>query len=480
MAYIGGAPSFDPYTRYQEYIQRGLHPRDAKERVDLDIERDQAYRQGAYSYTSIDFASVDIDPDPFGAQQQQDPGISSKLAKLSQLAQNINQQKPEPMRHKFDRGDRVVLIRKLNSNCPSGAMAPVWGYKDEYIAGAVTRCDNGRQGWEVVYVDWDNGAEAGYRCEWAEIILLDDAPASKSKKVILDTSKLDPLIIDHEKKQSIISVLKQHQNQDKLFKEWGLGEVLEYGKGMTFLFYGPPGTGKTWAAHCIAKAIGKELLTIGPAEIQTSEPGGANRAIQKAFAEIKKGKKILFLDECDSLITDRKGLGMIMGGEVNTLLTEIEKCESVCILATNKIDTLDEALERRISLLVEFPAPGYEQRKDIWKKLLPSKMPLGGGVDLDELGQYNLTGGQIKNVILNAARKAISDEQECVEHGNFIQAIQTIQKSTGLMGKQPNYHQTIGVRTGAGVHVDKELEKIVADDYDVDVDVTKEDKVKTN
>lgn len=261
---------------------------------------------------------------------------------------------------------------------------------------------------------------------------------------IFDLKKLEALVIADDTKNEIMAVLKQHKNSKKLFDEWGLGEVIEYGKGMGFMFYGPPGTGKTWAATCIAKALGKELLVIGAAEIQTSEPGGANRNIQNAFKTAKEQDKILFMDECDSLITNRSDVGMILGSEINTLLTEIEKSEGVTILATNRIDTLDPALERRISLIVEFPEPDFKQRESIWSKMLPKKMPLGDDVTPTKLAEYKLTGGQIKNVVLQAARLALGEEAKKVEGHHFHSAVERINKSKALMGSRSRYIQYHG------------------------------------
>lgn len=283
-------------------------------------------------------------------------------------------------------------------------------------------------------------------------------PATPPKPIEVDLTHLEPLIIKEESKKQIMSVLKQHNHQKKIFEEWGLGEVLDYGKGMTLLFYGSPGTGKTRAAGCIAKACGTTLLTIGAAEIQTSEPGGANRNIQEAFANAKKEKKVLFLDECDSLITNRKEVGMVLGSEINTLLTEIERFEGVCILATNMIEHLDEALERRISLIVEFPKPDYTDRVQIWETLIPKKMPLDEKFKIKDIAAYALTGGQIKNAILSAARFAASEEQKTVTHEHFEGAIKTMLKSTGLMGKERR--QTVHMDVERGAAGDKKREKI--------------------
>ena len=264
----------------------------------------------------------------------------------------------------------------------------------------------------------------------------DEIKKTSKKKEPINFKPLDKLVIDEKVKNEIISVLKQQDNAIKIFEEWGLGELIEYGKGMTFMFHGKPGTGKTYAAQLIAKCFGQELLILGAAEIQTSEPGGANRNIQNAFKTAKQGKgKVLFLDECDSLITSRQNVGMIIGSEINTLLTEIERFEGVCILATNRIGFMDEALHRRISLIVEFPEPNFDARLMIWNKLLPPKMPLEKKVKVETLAEYKLTGGLIKNVILQAARLACANESLKVGLTDFETAIARTLTTKNLMGK---------------------------------------------
>ncbi len=132
---------------------------------------------------------------------------------------------------------------------------------------------------------------------------------------------------------------------------------------------------------------------------------------------------------------------MVLGGEINTLLTEIEKFEGVCILATNRIETLDEALERRISLIVEFPEPTHPQRQQIWKKLIPKKMPLEKDVVVEKLADHKLTGGQIKNAVLQAARLALATDAKTVTLAHFESAVARIQKSKSLMGTASRYRQ---------------------------------------
>lgn len=336
---------------------------------------------------------------------------------------------------KIEVGDRVALIKIIDPNrVASGDLRanPVWGTDGNYIAGVVIQMN-----YDAMHIKWDIGYENLYYRGGAEIVHIDDAKKKSSwgKQKGIDTTHLDRLIIKDEAKADILAVLKQHQHAAKLFEEWGLGDVIEYGRGMILMFYGGPGTGKTWGAVLIAKSLGTELITVSAGDIQSSEPGGANRAISEAFDQAKKTGKVLFLDECDSLITVRSEVGMILSSEINTLLTEIEKFDGVCILATNRIGMMDEALERRIALMVEFPEPDFESRKKIWEKMLPEKMPRHKSITAEKLAEHKLTGGQIKNVLIQAARLALAEEAKEVGVDHFDHAIKRLQASKSLMGK---------------------------------------------
>jgi SpoVK/Ycf46/Vps4 family AAA+-type ATPase len=233
------------------------------------------------------------------------------------------------------------------------------------------------------------------------------------------------VIISENKKQEILSAISQAKHHDKIFEEWGFKDVFEKGTAITLLFWGIPGTGKTLTAQAIADHLGSKLKTYSTAEIETSEPGGAERNIKEIFARNKpKGKKksVILFDECDSLLMDRNEVGAILGAQVNTLLTEIEKFDGILIFTTNRLGKLDPALERRISAKIEFEFPNEEQRLAIWKRMIPGKAPIHDDVDWISLSKFRLAGGHIKNAVLNAARSAAYAELEHIKMEHFVSA----------------------------------------------------------
>src|SRR5260370_31533844 len=64
---------------------------------------------------------------------------------------------------------------------------------------------------------------------------------------------------------------------------------------------------------------------------------------------------------------------------------------------------VDTAFMRRLRFIVNFPFPGPSERKLIWQKVFPLNTPLNEGLDYDRLARFNLTGGSIHNIALNAA-----------------------------------------------------------------------------
>ncbi len=207
--------------------------------------------------------------------------------------------------------------------------------------------------------------------------------------------------------ESITDVIAQIKGHKLIFEKWGFGKTINYGTGTTMLFYGPPGTGKTLTALAIAGELGKEIGIVRYENLQDYLVGMTEKNIARVFEEAEERKCILLFDEADALFSERSFRNMKYDNrEVNILLQHIEKFNGVLILTTNFAPILDWALERRISIKVRFTPPSFPERVEIFKKLIPPSAPVEE-IDIEKLAQYELTGGQIKNVLLNAARRAV-------------------------------------------------------------------------
>lgn len=159
-------------------------------------------------------------------------------------------------------------------------------------------------------------------------------------------------------------------------------------------------------ANAIAARLKKKLLLINFPGLGNENAAGIIKLI---FRESKIHDAILFFDECEAMFMSRdKG-----NFGVNTVLTELEKFEGLCILATNRAHELDEAMYRRITLAVDFKKPDHLLREKIWKSLHPPLIPLSNDVNLKELAlKFELTGGFIKNCWIMALSFAVSRDEK--------------------------------------------------------------------
>lgn len=234
----------------------------------------------------------------------------------------------------------------------------------------------------------------------------------------------DTVILPAEIKEQIMATLAQKDNTNKIMVEWGFADVLEKGVGLTMLFDGPPGTGKTLAAEAIATHLGKELKILNTGNLESKWVGECEQLITSAFEEAKAKDQVLLFDEAESMLHDRDRVTFWARGQINHLLTTLERHEGVVIFTTNRVQDLDRALERRISLKLTFPFPDQKARALIWRRMIPSKCPLANDVNLEELAVVELAGGDIKNVVMNAVRDAVYHKatELCLAH--FLRAIE--------------------------------------------------------
>ena len=82
----------------------------------------------------------------------------------------------------------------------------------------------------------------------------------------------------------------------------------------------------------------------------------------------------------------------------------MENLEGILIATTNLTDNLDPAFERRFLFKIKFENPTVEAKKAIWK----NKLPWLSSENTRQLAvTYNLSGGEIDNIVRKAEMKEI-------------------------------------------------------------------------
>jgi SpoVK/Ycf46/Vps4 family AAA+-type ATPase len=254
----------------------------------------------------------------------------------------------------------------------------------------------------------------------------------------------DDVILSPVTRRALEIALAQVTQHDLIFEGWGLGERHSTGLGLAFNFAGPPGTGKTICAEAIAQSLGRQLLVVRYAELESMWMGETSKNVSAIFRTAREEQAVLFFDEADAIATRRStsvdsGAQRESNSVVNVLLQELERYTGVVIFATNLAANFDPAFERRIRTHVLFELPGETERVRIWKvQLHPYRTPLATDVDFNALAHhYEVSGGDIQNAVLKAALAAaaepIPDSLKKIHQRHFQAGIEEVMASKRVM-----------------------------------------------
>jgi SpoVK/Ycf46/Vps4 family AAA+-type ATPase len=256
-------------------------------------------------------------------------------------------------------------------------------------------------------------------------------------ETIAPSRTFEDVILPPATRRALHSALAQVTQHDLIFKNWGLGERHSSGLGLAFNFAGPPGTGKTICAEAIAHSLGRPLLVVRYAELESMWMGETAKNVAGIFRTAREERAVLFFDEADAIATRRStmvdsGSQRESNSVVNVLLQELERYTGVVIFATNLAANFDPAFERRIRTHVLFELPGEAERERIWQvQLHPSRTPLAPDVDFNALARdYEVSGGDIQNAVLKAALAAaaepIPDPSKKIHQQHFQAAMEQV------------------------------------------------------
>lgn len=227
----------------------------------------------------------------------------------------------------------------------------------------------------------------------------------------------EDIVLPDDQLAMLGEIVNTVRGQALVLGEWGVGQKLASNSGITILFAGPPGTGKTMAAEVMAAELGLDLYKIDLSTIVSKYIGETEKNLERIFQEAEHSSAILFFDEADALFGKRSEVrdshDRYANIEISYLLQRMEAYDGVTILATNLRANLDEAFTRRLQFAVDFPFPEEEYRLRIWRTLFPPDVPRASNLDLELMAQrFKLAGGNIRNIIVNAAYLAAADGGE--------------------------------------------------------------------
>ena len=242
---------------------------------------------------------------------------------------------------------------------------------------------------------------------------------------------LEEIILPQSVKDQILDAATYAENSYRVFELWGFKRTHKFSRRIGVNLYGAPGTGKTMAAHAIAKKLGRKILIVNYADIESKFVGETPKNIRKAFNAARESNSILFFDEADAILSKRvtnmtQAVDVSVNQTRSVMLMLMNEYQDFIIFATNFIENFDPAFMRRISMHIKFDLPDEECRKKIWQMYIPEELP--HDLDVDELAKKydGLSGSDISTAILNAAFKAARMNLTMLEKKIVFEAVENI------------------------------------------------------
>lgn len=193
------------------------------------------------------------------------------------------------------------------------------------------------------------------------------------------------------------------------------------------ILYGPPGTGKTLMAKALAAEADVPFFAVNGSDfVQIYVGVGAGR-IRDLFKKAReKEKAVIFIDEIDAI--GKKRSSRADGGSderdqtLNALLSEMsgfkENHGIIVLAATNRLDTLDEALLRpgRFDRHIEIGLPDVKARYKILNLYVKNK-PMASDIDMNKIAHMTVyfSGAKLENMVNEAAILAAREKSTCIK-----------------------------------------------------------------
>jgi len=238
--------------------------------------------------------------------------------------------------------------------------------------------------------------------------------------------KWSDLILNGALNNQIDELVHWIENQNYLMNELDLLSKIK--PGYKVLFHGPPGTGKTLTATLLGKRTQREVYRIDLSAIVSKFIGETEKNLSKVFDMAKNKSWILFFDEADALFGKRTTTGSsndkYANQEVSYLLQRIESFGGTVILASNFKANIDTAFLRRFQSVIYFPKPNEQERLRLWENAFPKSIKIDQDISFQEIAEkYEVTGGNIINVIRYCALQLVMAKKEEVELKDVLNGI---------------------------------------------------------
>ena len=216
----------------------------------------------------------------------------------------------------------------------------------------------------------------------------------------------EALVVSPALRIALAALCSRCERRDGLADPLGPAARTRYRPGVRALLVGPSGTGKTLAVGWLASRLGLPLYRVDLAAVASKYIGETEKNLAQLFARAEQAEGVLLFDEADALFGKRTEVkdanDRFANQQTNYLLQRIESFDGITVLTSNSRARFDSAFTRRLDAIIDFPAPGPQERRALWQAHLGDHH----GLDDAQLNRIaagcDLAGGHIRNATFAA------------------------------------------------------------------------------
>ena len=244
--------------------------------------------------------------------------------------------------------------------------------------------------------------------------------------------KMNSVVMSNDMRSEIENALSIIRNRDRIYNDWGFQNIDPQARAV-LSFYGPGGTGKTKCAHAVASALGRKILCVNYANIESMWAGESPKNLIAAFNVAQESNAVLFMDEADSFLGKRitnvtSGHDQSINSLRSQMLILLEEFEGVVIFGTNLVGNFDKAFETRILKNIKFDLPDESLRVKLFKLMIPTEVPFNVPLTETDFLEFakdseGFSGREIKNTVLETLSKGAKNNVNSFTAQMFNDAI---------------------------------------------------------
>lgn len=113
---------------------------------------------------------------------------------------------------------------------------------------------------------------------------------------------------------------------------------------------------------------------------------------------------VLLMDEADTYMEQRTAQDIHRNALVSVFLRNLEYCEAIMFLTTNRVKTFDDAIVSRMHMMLAYPDVGFDARKSVWTGFIGKARTSQGPAEvsvkaLKDLAKKDLNARQVGHIV---------------------------------------------------------------------------------